>query len=125
MILFLSVENIHITGSLDLLGRVGKYNIQKLGSKYTSLQPKRKSQKVALLRNRLSTESRERNYCSAFPKNESKQGQEEASIFRLKISTYYAYQTKAEETSYISLPKKDKRSVGSTKTKNHQQECGG
>ncbi|PKY44183.1 hypothetical protein RhiirA4_541655 [Rhizophagus irregularis] len=53
--------------------------------------------------------------CSAFPKNESKQGQEEASIFRLKISTYYAYQTKAEETSYISLPKKDKRSVGSTK----------
>lgn len=31
----LSVENIHITGSLDLLGRVGKYNIQKLGSRYS------------------------------------------------------------------------------------------
>ncbi|KAG9300457.1 hypothetical protein G9A89_010082 [Geosiphon pyriformis] len=30
----LSVENIHVTGSLDLLGKVGKYNIQKLGSKY-------------------------------------------------------------------------------------------
>ncbi|CAG8639485.1 10915_t:CDS:10, partial [Ambispora gerdemannii] len=30
----LSVEDIHITGSLDLLGKVGKYNVRRMGSKY-------------------------------------------------------------------------------------------
>ncbi|CAB4388042.1 unnamed protein product [Rhizophagus irregularis] len=67
-----------------------------------------------------------RNCCSAFPKNESKQGQEVAYIFRLKISTYYAYQTKAEESSYLFQKRiKDRLAQLRPKTtsKNVEDEC--